>query len=47
MYQIEKEAETNPHIIQKLFEEISSALDIFFPIIEKDLEKIKSLTKLV
>jgi HPt (histidine-containing phosphotransfer) domain-containing protein len=47
MYQIEKEAETNPHIIQKLFEEITSALDIFFPIIEKDLEKIRSLTKLV
>ena len=47
MYQIEKEAETNPQVIRRLFEEITSALDIYFPIIEDDLQKIKNLIKLV
>lgn len=47
MYQIEKEAEINPEIIPQLFAEITAALEIYFPIIEKDLEKIKSLLKLV
>ena len=47
MYQIEKEAETNPQMIPQLFAEITSELEIYFPIIEKDLEKIKNLTKLV
>ncbi|MBK8500963.1 MAG: Hpt domain-containing protein [Saprospiraceae bacterium] len=47
MYQIEKEAESNPQIIPQLFEEITSALEIYFPIIEKDLQKIKNLLKLV
>jgi HPt (histidine-containing phosphotransfer) domain-containing protein len=47
MYQIEKEAESNPQIIKQLFNEITSALEVFFPIIEKDLQKIKNLTNLV
>lgn len=47
MHQIEKEAETNSEIIPQLFREITASLEIYFPIIENDLQKIKSLTNLV